>query len=127
VNEEEMRKMSQLYRTGSFKEVVRFNAVEGLKAKADYQLGIEGRGYQTLALFILGLLIGRTKYFERIEENMPLTRKLFKRSIWVINGSWLLVLLLYWFRLDIWKLILGNWLVLINVYILFQLLFSNGG
>ena len=88
--EEQMSRMSQIYRNGSFLEVVRFNAKEGFKAKADYQLGIEGRAYQTLALFFLGLLIGRTKYFERIEENMEVTRKLFKRSIWVTLGFMLL-------------------------------------
>jgi uncharacterized protein len=80
--EDQMNKLSQVYRNGSFQDVVKFNAEEGFKAKADYQLGIEGRGYQTLALFFLGLLVGRTKYFERMDENMIVTRKLFKRSIW---------------------------------------------
>jgi len=88
--EDQMNKLSQVYRIGSFQEVVKFNAEEGFKVKADYQLGIEGRAYQTLALFFLGLLIGRTKYFERIEENMELTRKLFKRSIWFTLGFMLL-------------------------------------
>lgn len=84
--EKHLNEMSQLYRTGSFMDVVKFNAVDGLKVKAEYQLGIEGRGYQTLALFFLGLLIGRRRYFENIEENMPLTRKVFKRSIWFTLG-----------------------------------------
>jgi uncharacterized protein len=88
--EDQMNKLSQVYRNGSFQEVVKFNAKEGFKMKADYQLGIEGRGYLTLALFFLGLLIGRSKYFERIEENMIVTRKLFKRSIWFTLGFLLL-------------------------------------
>jgi len=84
--EEQLKEMSLLYQDGSFEEVVRFNAVDGLIMKANYQLGIEGRGYQTLALFFLGLLIGRLRYFERIAENMPLTRKVFRRSIWFTLG-----------------------------------------
>lgn len=88
--EDHINKLSQVYRNGSFQEVIKFNAKEGFKIKADYQLGIEGRGYQTLAFFFLGLLIGRSKYFERIEENMIVTRKLFKRSIWLSLGFMLL-------------------------------------
>lgn len=84
--EEQMKTLSQIYRNASFSEVVKFNAEEGFKLKADFQLGIEGRGYQTMALFILGLLIGRTKYFERIEENLPITKKIFKKSIWFTLG-----------------------------------------
>jgi uncharacterized protein len=75
-------KQVKTYRTGSFLDVVKVNAVDGIISKAEYQLSIEGRAYQTLAMFLLGLIVGRRRYFERIEENMALTRKIFKRSIW---------------------------------------------
>ena len=84
--EGQLKMMTQLYQNGSLMDVMRFNAVDGLIFKAKYQLGIEGRGYQTLALFLLGLLVGRKRYFERVGENMPLTRKLFKLSIWFTLG-----------------------------------------
>jgi len=81
IMEEKIKEMTQIYQNGSFIDVVRFNYSEGLIFKAKYQLGIEGRAYQTLALFFIGLLIGRKRYFEQIEEKIPLTRKIFKWSI----------------------------------------------
>jgi len=76
----------EIYLHGSFKDVIKYNSVKGLVEKADYQFGVEGRIYQTFALFLLGLLVGRKRYFERIEENISLTRKILRRSIWFIIG-----------------------------------------
>jgi uncharacterized protein len=84
--DEGMKKTYLTYKNGSFTDVVKFNAREALINKAEYQLGIEGRVYQTLALFFLGLLIGRRRYFEQIHEKISLTRKVFKWSIWSTIG-----------------------------------------
>src|SRR5690606_8753984 len=35
--------------------------------KLNYQFGLFGRGYITFALFVLGLLIGRMRFFEEVQ------------------------------------------------------------
>lgn len=50
----------------SFLKSVKHNFTSGLAGKLNYQFGIFGRGYLTLALFILGLVVGRTGYFEKV-------------------------------------------------------------
>ena len=54
--------------TGSFGEVVQSNATEGFKMKMEFQLGIFYRFYMTFAFFLLGMWLGRIRFFERVEE-----------------------------------------------------------
>ncbi|WP_028297970.1 DUF418 domain-containing protein [Olivibacter sitiensis] len=51
----------------SFANSVKHNFTRGLQGKLNYQFGLFSRGYITLALFILGLVVGRTRYFEEIQ------------------------------------------------------------
>lgn len=53
------------------------NYKERLPGKLNYQFGYIGRGYVTLALFILGLIVGRSRFFESIYEQRKLHLKLF--------------------------------------------------
>ncbi|MGL5563560.1 MAG: DUF418 domain-containing protein [Tannerellaceae bacterium] len=52
----------------SFIRSAKQNLTTGLEGKMKYQFGVNGRGYLTLALFILGLVIGRLRYFEELER-----------------------------------------------------------
>lgn len=50
----------------SFFNSAKNNLTRGLEGKLNYQFGMYGRGYITLALFILGLVIGRLRFFEEV-------------------------------------------------------------
>ncbi|MFR0679192.1 DUF418 domain-containing protein [Dysgonomonas mossii] len=43
------------------------NLTTGLQGKLRYQFGMYSRGYITLALFILGLVVGRLRFFEEVQ------------------------------------------------------------
>lgn len=51
----------------SFWNSVQYNYTVRLEGKLDYQFGLFGRGYLTLALFFLGLVVGRIRFFEHLE------------------------------------------------------------
>lgn len=52
----------------SFFNSAHHNLTQGLEGKLNYQFGMFGRGYVTLALFILGLVIGRLRFFEEVHS-----------------------------------------------------------
>lgn len=51
----------------SFVKSVYYNLTAGVKMKLKSQFGSFGQGYMTLALFILGLVIGRSRFFEEAQ------------------------------------------------------------
>uniref|UniRef100_F4CF41 DUF418 domain-containing protein n=1 Tax=Sphingobacterium sp. (strain 21) TaxID=743722 RepID=F4CF41_SPHS2 len=51
----------------SFINSIKHNFTRGLQGKLNYQFGLFGRGYITLALFIIGLVVGRLGFFERVQ------------------------------------------------------------
>ncbi|MFC3155041.1 DUF418 domain-containing protein [Gilvimarinus japonicus] len=51
----------------SFINSAKHNYAERLEGKLNYQFGFIGRGYVTFALFILGLLVGRSRFLERAQ------------------------------------------------------------
>ena len=59
-------------KSGSLMDVFTSNAWSGQLMKADFQIGVFGRGYLTFAFFLLGLWCGRIRFFrdfrDRIEE-----------------------------------------------------------
>lgn len=63
----------------SFIHSAKENLTFRLKGKLNYQFGINGRGYLTMALFILGLVVGRLRFFETIQ-----TRQ--KRNLILFSG-----------------------------------------
>lgn len=63
----------------SFLNSAKNNLTTGLQGKLNYQFGLFGRGYVTLALFILGLVVGRLRFFEEINTKM-------KRNILLFAG-----------------------------------------
>lgn len=63
----------------SFFNSAKHNLTDGLKRKLVYQFGIVGRGYITFALFILGLVVGRLRFFEQVHV-------LKRRNIMLFSG-----------------------------------------
>lgn len=60
--------------TPSFKNAVKHNFTKGLQGKLNYQFGLFGRGYITFALFLLGLVVGRSRFFEQAQPNKKVLR-----------------------------------------------------
>lgn len=65
----ENARMSGQIEQPSFVNSVKHNFTSGLERKLNYQYGLFGRGYLTFALFILGLVVGRTGFFESISSS----------------------------------------------------------
>ena len=55
-------------RSGSLGALFASNLTDGLTTKLHFQFGWMGRGWQTLALFIAGLYIGRRRWHEQLTE-----------------------------------------------------------
>lgn len=55
-------------REGSIWQVFASNATEGYLMKADFQLGVFSRGYLTFGFFLIGLMLGRMRFFEHFAE-----------------------------------------------------------
>lgn len=66
----------------SFLNSAKMNLTRGFQGKLNYQFGIFARGYITLAMFILGLVVGRIRFFEQVQ-----TRK--KRN-YILFGTFVL-------------------------------------
>lgn len=54
----------------SFTKSVKDNLTSGRESTFNYQFGFGGRGYITIALFILGFIVGRIRFFETIQQNV---------------------------------------------------------
>lgn len=50
----------------SFLHSAKMNLTRGFEGKLNYQFGIFGRGYITLAMFIIGLMVGRSHFLEQV-------------------------------------------------------------
>ncbi len=72
----------------SFLNSAKDNLTRGMQFKINYQFGLLGRGYVTLALFILGLVVGRTRFFEGVHERR-------RRNVMLFFGFVLAALLVY--------------------------------
>lgn len=53
----------------SFFKSAETNLTTGFIRKLNYQFGLNGRGYVTMALFVLGLVVGRLRFFEGVETH----------------------------------------------------------
>lgn len=70
----------QTLKHGSLSDVLLSNATDGFKMKMEFQLGVFYRFYLTFAFFLIGVWLGRIRYFERLAEFKKATR-------WVLIGS----------------------------------------
>jgi uncharacterized protein len=79
--EKETLKSYTTLKQGSYSEVIVQN-FKDFKYKADFQFD-SGRIYITLGFFLLGLWVGRGKFFENFEQNKPF----FKKVMWWCLGA----------------------------------------
>lgn len=66
--------VSKTFMEGSFFDVLNFNAIEGHQAKWQFMINT-GRHLQMIGLFIIGLLLGKSRYFENINKYKKTTFK----------------------------------------------------
>ena len=65
----------EVFKHSHFFDLVTFNLKNWPEVVKVYQLGLFGRGYQILAFFLIGLIVGRSGYFENLENNISATKK----------------------------------------------------
>lgn len=68
-------------KSGDWVGLAKINLTDGFPMKMNFQFGSVGRAYMTFSWFLLGLLAGRRRFFENLDEHRPLMRKIFKWSI----------------------------------------------
>ncbi|MCF7802810.1 MAG: DUF418 domain-containing protein [Candidatus Marinimicrobia bacterium] len=73
---------NQTFGSGTFLEVVRFNAWKGIMAVWAWMY-FNGRYLQLIGFFILGLLIGKSRYFENVGEYSRQTKHVLGSSVLV--------------------------------------------
>lgn len=72
----------QLLKNGELWAVMWDNATVGMLSKLDFQLGILSRGYLTFGFFLLGLYVGRDRWFKRFrDKTLPLTNLMWTGGI----------------------------------------------
>jgi uncharacterized protein len=76
----------QAFKYGSHAQIFALNGRDGFTEKLGVQFGDPSRGYMTLGYFLLGLYIGRIRFFEQIEEHKALLKKVFKWSGLLLLG-----------------------------------------
>ena len=91
-------------KSGSYPAVIKQN-FRDFKYKADFQFE-SGRIYITLGFFLLGLWVGRRKFFDNFEANKPF----FKKIMWWCLGSNVIIIafLVSLSLSNLWEK-LGNW------------------
>jgi uncharacterized protein len=65
----------EILQNGSLIEVAKENFYNGFATKLDFQFAIFGRGYLTLAYFLVGMWLVRSGIMRNLEANKPLIRK----------------------------------------------------
>lgn len=114
-NEKSERENAKSYYTlkkGSYTEIVVQN-FKDLKFKADFQWN-SGRVFVTFGFFLLGLLVGKRKIFEHLNEN----KKLIKKMMWWSIGVNIFIIAFFltidiaqlWDKMPKWFGMVGNFL-----------------
>jgi uncharacterized protein len=90
-NQQRPRTQPEHLANPSFLNSAKHNYEERLPGKLNYQFGYIGRGYITFALFIIGLIVGRLHFFEKLDE-----RK--KQNSYLFIGFVISTLLVIWLQ-----------------------------
>jgi uncharacterized protein len=76
----------------SFLNSAKYNYEERFTGKLNYQFGMIGRGYLTFSMFLIGLVVGRIRFFEKLSINKTRNLFLFLGTVlatflasWIIN------------------------------------------
>jgi uncharacterized protein len=75
---------------GSLPDVLKSNATEGMLMKTDFQIGIFYRGYLTFGFFLVGMLVGKGRYFEHFRDRIKMTKK----TLWVSIAAFIVLFIL---------------------------------
>jgi uncharacterized protein len=84
-NESELMHYYNTVKSGTYFQILKLNFL-AFRDKMEFQV-ISGRIFITFGLFLLGLYVGRKKYFERIGENIAAIKKLLLLSWKVLAGA----------------------------------------
>lgn len=82
--DQETPRVLEYYNTlkeGSIWEVFKTNGYEGHLDKMNFQYGVFGRGYFTFAFFLIGLFVGKYRFFSRYKEEKSLINKILFGSV----------------------------------------------
>jgi uncharacterized protein len=79
----------------SFIDAAWWNNGYGISSKSFFQFGFNGRGYQTFAMFLLGIYAGRLQFFDNTVSRLKQIKKLFWWSLGLFVGLFLLGMLLF--------------------------------
>ena len=124
-------------KSGTWSDVAAANSTQGFMDKLEFQFGFVGRGYQTFALFLLGLYAGRNRLFEDSEAKKRLYRRFLLRGLLalvLIFGAGALLFLVFKIndKNPIWANVVGitlfdiQNLILMTIYIAgFMLLYHK--
>ena len=77
----EMTAYYEAVRAGHLPTLAASNLREGFLTKMQFQLGLFGRGYQTVAMFLLGILLARGRWHESIALRGVQLRRLMTRAL----------------------------------------------
>ena len=81
----------ELLQNGSFIEVARENFYHGFATKLDFMVAIFGRGYLTLAYFLVGMWLVRSGIMRNLEANKPFIKKVMWWSLGLSLGFFVLL------------------------------------
>ena len=76
-NVQGLRELPEHIKSPSFLNYAKHNYKVRLLGKINYQFGFFGRGFVTFALFVLGLFVGRIRFFEKVNEQKKRNLMLF--------------------------------------------------
>lgn len=76
-NVQRSREIPEHIKNPTLLNTIKYNYQERFFSKINYQFGFVGRGYVTFSLFILGLIVGRIRFFEKLKEQKKRNLKLF--------------------------------------------------
>lgn len=118
------RSSFKVNQTGSLPQVIMHNVKHWKSIFKIFQIGLFGRGYQSLALFLLGLLAGRINYFRQLSKYKRKTILLRNYSLIlsIIFAIGIAIIYLKYRNIDMntWSTMVG-----ITFYDLFNLSFSS--
>ena len=81
----------EVLQNGSFFDVAKENFLNGFTSKFDFQVGVFGRGYLTLAYFLVGMWLVRSGIMRNLEANKPLIKKVMWWSLALLPVFFVLV------------------------------------
>lgn len=74
-------------RAGDLAAIAAGNLREGFLMKMEFQLGLFGRGYQTVAMFLLGVVLARQRWHESLSSRLPQLQRACTRGLFASGAA----------------------------------------